>query len=98
MAAGLQGPLAGVMQRHVGSMTLINEFAGSGGDWMPWYFQRRGVGKLVGKRTWGGLVGVYGFPTLMDGGSVTAPNLAFWAHLKTPCGFAGRSRLLQCVG
>ena len=57
---------------------LINEFAGSGGDWMPWYFQRRGVGKLVGKRTWGGLVGVYGFPTLMDGGSVTAPNLAFW--------------------
>ncbi len=57
---------------------LINEFAGSGGDWMPWYFKRRGVGKLIGKRTWGGLVGIYGFPTLMDGGSVTAPNLAFW--------------------
>lgn len=58
---------------------LINEFAGSGGDWMPWYFHRRKVGKLVGKRTWGGLVGIYGFPTLMDGGSVTAPDLAFWA-------------------
>ncbi|HZU38793.1 MAG TPA: S41 family peptidase, partial [Gemmataceae bacterium] len=33
---------------------------------------------LVGKRTWGGLVGILGFPTLMDGGSVTAPNLAIW--------------------
>ncbi|HYL78913.1 MAG TPA: PDZ domain-containing protein, partial [Bryobacteraceae bacterium] len=35
---------------------LINEFAGSGGDAMPWYFRRAGVGKLIGKRTWGGLV------------------------------------------
>lgn len=57
---------------------IINEFAGSGGDWMPWYFRRAGVGKLVGKRTWGGLVGIYGFPVLIDGGFVTAPNLAFW--------------------
>jgi tricorn protease len=36
------------------------------------------VGKLVGKRTWGGLVGMSGYPDLMDGGSVTAPNLAIW--------------------
>ena len=36
---------------------IINEFAGSGGDAMPWYFRRAGIGKLVGKRTWGGLVG-----------------------------------------
>lgn len=57
---------------------IINESAGSGGDWMPWYFRRAGVGKLVGKRTWGGLVGIYGFPPLLDGGFVTAPNLAFW--------------------
>src|SRR5262249_36840940 len=32
---------------------IINEFAGSGGDAMPWYFKRAGVGKLIGKRTWG---------------------------------------------
>jgi tricorn protease len=57
---------------------IINEFAGSGGDAMPWYFQRFGVGKLVGKRTWGGLVGISGFPDLMDGGVVTAPNAAVW--------------------
>jgi len=57
---------------------IINEFAGSGGDAMPWYFHRFGVGKLVGKRTWGGLVGIFGFPELMDGGFVTAPNAAVW--------------------
>ena len=57
---------------------IINEFAGSGGDALPWYFRRAGVGKLVGKRTWGGLVGMSGVPELMDGGVVTAPNAAIW--------------------
>jgi tricorn protease len=57
---------------------IINEFAGSGGDAMPWYFRRAGVGKLVGERTWGGLVGLNGFPELMDGGVVYAPNFAVW--------------------
>ncbi len=53
---------------------IINEFAGSGGDAMPWYFRRAGVGKLIGKKTWGGLVGRAGAPELMDGGTVTAPS------------------------
>jgi tricorn protease len=57
---------------------IINEYAGSGGDMMPWMFRKAKVGKLVGKRTWGGLVGIFGFPPLMDGGTVTAPNLAFY--------------------
>ena len=57
---------------------LINEFAGSGGDAMPWYFRRAGVGKLIGKRTWGGLVGRAGSPPLMDGGIVTAPSSGVW--------------------
>jgi tricorn protease len=57
---------------------LIDETAGSGGDLLPWMFRKYKLGPLVGKRTWGGLVGILGFPTLMDGGSVTAPNLAFW--------------------
>jgi tricorn protease len=52
---------------------LINERAGSGGDAMPWYFKRAGVGKLIGTRTWGGLVGMAGGPGLMDGGFVGAP-------------------------
>jgi tricorn protease len=53
---------------------LINERAGSGGDAMPWYFKRTGVGKLIGTRTWGGLVGMNGAPPLMDGGFVAAPS------------------------
>ncbi len=57
---------------------IINEAAGSGGDALPWYFRKAGVGKLVGKRTWGGLVGIYDYPPLIDGGFVTAPRLAFW--------------------
>ena len=52
---------------------IINEFAGSGGDLLPWYFRRAGVGKLIGKRTWGGVVGGL-LQSLMDGGSVRAPG------------------------
>ena len=55
---------------------IVNESSGSGGDLLPWAFRRFGVGPLVGKRTWGGLVGLLGYPPLMDGGRVTAPNLA----------------------
>ena len=57
---------------------IINEFAGSGGDAMPWYFHRAGVGKLIGKRTWGGLVGRAFAPSLMDGGFVSAPSSGVW--------------------
>jgi tricorn protease len=57
---------------------LINEFAGSGGDALPWMFRQAGVGPLIGTRTWGGLVGIYDYPELIDGGFVTAPRLAFW--------------------
>ena len=59
---------------------LIDETAGSGGDLLPWMFRKFKIGTLVGKRTWGGLVGTLGFPVLMDGGSVTAPNLAIWTE------------------
>lgn len=57
---------------------LINEYAGSGGDELPWLFRRFKVGSLIGKRTWGGLVGIGGYPTLMDGGEITAPRIALW--------------------
>ncbi len=57
---------------------IINQFAGSGGDAMPWYFRKSGVGPLVGMKTWGGLVGIGGYPPLIDGGSVTAPRWAFY--------------------
>ncbi|MEW6209587.1 MAG: PDZ domain-containing protein, partial [Acidobacteriota bacterium] len=58
---------------------LVNEYAGSGGDLMPWMFRRAKIGPLIGKRTWGGLVGIGGYPVLIDGGSVTAPHFAFYS-------------------
>ncbi len=66
--ASIQGP----------KVMIIDETAGSGGDMLPWMFHKFNVGTLVGKTTWGGLVGTLGFPELMDGGMVTAPNLAIW--------------------
>jgi tricorn protease len=57
---------------------IVNEFAGSGGDAMPWYFRKAGIGPLIGSRTWGGLVGIYDYPQLIDGGSVTAPRVAIY--------------------
>jgi tricorn protease len=75
--ADLKTPIAGI---HGPKVMLIDETAGSGGDLLPWMFRKFGLGPLVGKRTWGGLVGILGFPVLMDGGTVTAPNLAIWTE------------------
>lgn len=57
---------------------VINQSAGSGGDAMPWYFRKAQIGPLVGTRTWGGLVGISGYPRLIDGGLVTAPRYALY--------------------
>jgi tricorn protease len=66
--ASIQGP----------KVMLIDETAGSGGDYLPYLFRQAKLGTLVGKTTWGGLVGILGFPEFIDGGVVTAPNLAFF--------------------
>ncbi len=58
---------------------IINQYAGSGGDAMPYFFRERGLGKLVGKRTWGGLVGIFHYPPLMDGGFITAPRIGIFS-------------------
>lgn len=57
---------------------LINGMAGSGGDAFPAYFRQAGLGKLIGTRTWGGLVGISGSPALVDGAAVRAPSFAFY--------------------
>jgi len=83
-------PLSGAIERDgkpvhdpVGAIfgpkvMIINQSAGSGGDAMPWYFRKAGLGQLVGVRTWGGLVGIGGYPQLIDGGDVTAPRYAIY--------------------
>lgn len=67
-------PMAGIWGPKV---MIVNEMAGSGGDLMPYMFQRRKIGPLVGKRTWGGLVGTWDTPQLIDGGTMIAPRGGF---------------------
>ncbi|WP_142784022.1 S41 family peptidase [Changchengzhania lutea] len=57
---------------------LINGFSGSGGDAFPDYFRKRGLGPLIGTRTWGGLIGISGAPSLIDGGRVTVPTFRMY--------------------
>jgi tricorn protease len=57
---------------------VINEMSGSGGDALPWMFKQDKIGPLVGTRTWGGLVGIYKYPPLLDGGGVTSPRVAIY--------------------
>ncbi|QQT27564.1 S41 family peptidase [Sphingobacterium spiritivorum] len=57
---------------------IINENAGSGGDMMPYMFRHKGLGKLVGRTTMGILVGISGYPILLDGGRVTSPNFGIF--------------------
>jgi len=53
---------------------LTNRQAGSGGDELPLEFRQKGMGPVIGTRTWGGLVGVSTFIQLMDGSGLTAPD------------------------
>ena len=64
---------------NFGSMVmLINGWSGSGGDAFPDYFRKAGLGPLIGGRTWGGLIGISGAPTLIDGGGVTVPTFRMY--------------------
>ena len=58
---------------------LINGWSGSGGDCFPLYFRQAGLGPLVGRRTWGGLIGISGTPELVDGGNVTVPTFGIYS-------------------
>ncbi|WP_026376879.1 S41 family peptidase [Aestuariibacter salexigens] len=66
LPAGLKGPKA----------LLVNELAGSGGDFFPWVFRQQQIGPLIGARTWGGLVKSSVHYRLVDGGALTAPDNA----------------------
>jgi len=57
---------------------LINGFSSSGGDAFPYFFKKMGLGKLIGTRTWGGLVGISGNARLVDGGSLSVPQFGIF--------------------
>ncbi|WP_306598905.1 S41 family peptidase [Geothrix sp. 21YS21S-2] len=65
---------------HNGPMAmLINGWSGSGGDCFPFYFRQAGLGPLIGRRTWGGLIGISGAPALIDGGNITVPTFGIYS-------------------
>ncbi len=68
-AAGIWGP----------KVMIVNEMAGSGGDYLPYMFKARKLGTIVGKRTWGGLVHTADTPPFIDGGSMIAPRGGYFA-------------------
>ncbi len=72
-------PVSAPMVGNFGpKVMLINGWSGSGGDAFPDYFRKAGLGPLIGSRTWGGLIGISGAPSLVDGGEVTAPNFRMY--------------------
>nr|WP_320118623.1 PDZ domain-containing protein [uncultured Marinifilum sp.] len=57
---------------------LINHYSSSGGDAFPYFFRKKGLGKLIGTRTWGGLVGMSGNAGLVDGGYIAVPRFGIF--------------------
>lgn len=66
--AGIYGP----------KTMLIDQDAGSGGDFLPWAFKRLGLGTTIGTRTWGGLIGISANPSMIDGGFHVVPFFRFY--------------------
>ncbi|MQP66596.1 peptidase S41 [Niveispirillum sp. SYP-B3756] len=70
-------PWGGYTQVFTGEMAmLVSETTMSDGDTMAWTFKQTGRGPLIGKRTWGGVIGIGDLGPLLDGGSVTVPQYA----------------------
>lgn len=63
---------------HGPKLMMIDQDAGSGGDYLPYAFREAGIGPLLGARTWGGLIGIYTNPPLVDGGTLTVPFFRFY--------------------
>src|SRR5207237_8115799 len=79
-------------QTFAGPMvTLINEFSASAGDIFPYRFKALGLGKLIGKRTWGGVIGIRESLPLADGGQFFKPELA-------PYSKDGKQRIVESHG
>jgi hypothetical protein len=73
-------PQATPVLSHVGPKAmLVNGLSSSGGDAFPYYFRKLGLGPLIGTRTWGGLIGISGNPSLADGGAILAATFRFMA-------------------
>ncbi len=80
MARNVQIPSQTPRQMMRGPMVmLINEYSASDGDLFPYAFKKHELGKVVGKRTWGGVVGIRGSLPFIDGGDLRKPEFASYS-------------------
>ena len=74
---GIQQNLQPPRQMHLGpKVCLINEYSASDGDLFPYQFRRHDLGKIIGKRSWGGVVGIRGPLPFVDGGTLYKPEFS----------------------
>ncbi|MBD3232620.1 MAG: protease [candidate division Zixibacteria bacterium] len=64
---------------HAHMVTLLNEFSCSDGDYLPYFFRQYELGPLMGKRSWGGVIGITGYRPLIDGGYYTVPQFGIYS-------------------
>lgn len=77
--AGLSLPMRTPGVAHDGPKAmLINQYSSSGGDAFPYFFRQKNLGTIIGTRTWGGLVGMTGNASLMDGGYIGVPRFGIY--------------------
>ncbi len=77
--AGLPYPMRTPGVAHDGPKAmLINQYSSSGGDAFPYFFRQKNLGTIIGTRTWGGLVGMSGNASLMDGGYIAVPRFGIY--------------------
>ena len=69
---GLEPEATPLLSHNGPKAMLINGLSSSGGDALPYYFRKLGLGVIIGTRTWGGLIGISGNPRLADGGTMSA--------------------------
>lgn len=73
-----EGPAPGTgINAHM--ITLLNEFSCSDGDYFPYFFREYELGPLMGKRSWGGVIGIRGYRPLVDGGYYTVPEFSIYS-------------------
>jgi tricorn protease len=76
LATNREGAPTSIPQQIISGpkVCLINNYSASDGDIFPYYFRKYGLGPLIGTRTWGGVRGIRGDWTLLDGGYITVPE------------------------
>ena len=75
---GLQPGKSPAIAHDGPKVMLVNGYSSSGGDAFPYFFKKLGLGKLIGTRTWGGLVGISGNARLVDGGNISVPRFGIF--------------------